>query len=191
MENHKVPWGFLLMYTCAGIIGPGFSFSQSNDITSLPSSENTGTIPPVLLRPQRGEAPRYPRDAVIGELGMGQAPEDAYVFARSLMTALLYENRNSRHLSPLGSDFWNGFFGTLTQIKPRKYRLGGGQEEPDGSTSFLFRFIGSAKGVAGELYLRKENNSWLLEEIILEKIRDIEKDEEPYTYDFSPYERFF
>ncbi|MDR0690191.1 MAG: hypothetical protein LBG08_08035 [Spirochaetaceae bacterium] len=144
-----------------------------------------------MLRPQRGEALRYPRDTVIGELGGGQAPDDAYVFARSLMTALLYENRNSRLLSPLGNDFWDGFFGTLKQVRPRKYHLGGGKEEPDGSTSFLFRFIGSNTAAAGELYLRKENNNWLLEEIILENVKNIGEGEEPYKYDFSPYERFF
>jgi hypothetical protein len=193
MCYYKVTVGVILISTCLYVIRPVSSFSQSNDTVLPPSVENTeiGVIPPVLLRPQRGEALRYPRDAVIGELGRGQAPEDAYVFARSLITALFYENRNSRLLSPLGSDFWDGFFGTLNQIRPRKYHLGGGKEEPDGSTSFLFRFIGSDRGVAGELYLRKENSSWLLEEIILENIKDIGKSEEPYKYDFSPYERFF
>ncbi|MDR0589784.1 MAG: hypothetical protein LBG25_04505 [Spirochaetaceae bacterium] len=144
-----------------------------------------------MLRPQRGEAPRYPHDTLIGALGQGQASEDAYVFARSLMVALLYKNRNSRLLAPLGSAFWDDFFGTLNRITPHKYHLGGGKEEPDGSTSFLFRFIGSGQGIAGEVYLRKENNNWILEEIILEQIKEIGQGEEPYKYDFSPYERFF
>lgn len=171
--------------------GPAFLFSQNSDIISPADNPGNGTIPPVLLRPQRGEALRHPQDVLIGELGRGQASEDAYVFARSLMVALLYKNRNSRLLVPLGSAFWDDFFGTLNQVNPRKYHLGGGKEEPDGSTSFLFRFIGNTQGIAGELYLRKENNNWYLEEIILEKIKNIGEGEEPYKYDFSPYERFF
>jgi hypothetical protein len=187
------------MVVCVGLLiggflcfsGPAFLFPQDNNTISPADNPGSGTIPPVLLRPQGGEALRYPRDVLIGALGRGQAPEDAYVFARSLMVALLYKNRNSRLLAPLGSGFWDDFFGTLNQVNPRTYHLGGGKEEIDGSTSFLFRFIGSGQAIAGELYLRKETNNWYLEEIILEKIKAIGEGEEPYKYDFSPYERFF
>ncbi|MDR1108821.1 MAG: hypothetical protein LBL19_07290 [Spirochaetaceae bacterium] len=192
METHKGRLGIFVMFACLCAGGTAV-FPQSNDRGAPPEIQNaeTGVIPPILLRPGRGEALRYPQDMIIGELGRGQAPEDAYVFARSLMVALFYENRNSRILSPLSSDFWDGFFENLRQVRPRKYHLGGGREEPDGSVSFLFRFIGSERGAAGELYVRKENNLWLLEEIILEPLRDIGSGKEPYKYDFSPYERFF
>ncbi|MDR2068560.1 MAG: hypothetical protein LBP71_01670 [Spirochaetaceae bacterium] len=191
MKRQKVAVMGLLIGGFLCFRGPGFSFSQGTDIISPTDNSGNGTIPPVLLRPQPGEALRYPRDLLIGTLGRGQAPEDAYVFARSLMVALLYKNRNSRFLTSLGTAFWDDFFGTLNQINPRKYHLGGGKEEPDGSTSFLFRFIGNSQGMAGELYLRKDNNNWVLEEIILETVKDIGEGEEPYKYDFSPYERFF
>ncbi|MFP3090698.1 hypothetical protein LQZ21_10265 [Treponema sp. TIM-1] len=191
MKRQMVAFMGLLIGGSLCFWGPDFSFSQSNDTIPAADIPSVGTIPPVLLRPQRGEALRYPRDVLIGELGRGQVAEDAYVFARSLMVALLYKNRNSRLLTSLGSAFWDDFFRTLDQVSPRKYHLGGGKEEVDGSTSFLFRFIGSGQGIAGELYLRKENNNWFLEEIILETIKAIGEGEEPYKYDFSPYERFF
>jgi hypothetical protein len=193
MKSYKIVFGLLLLGGGLIFFRPIFSFSQNNDTDTPSIIENTtnGTIPPVLLRPQQGEALRYPRDILIGELGRGRAPEDVYVFARSLMAALFYKNRNSRLLTPLGSAFWDDFFKTLDQVNPQKYHLGGGREEPDGSTSFLFRFIGSTQGIAGELYLRKEDTSWLLEEIILETIQNIGEGKEPYKYDFSPYERFF
>jgi hypothetical protein len=193
MQSYKIAVGILLAGGCLSFFRPIFSFSQDNEGEAPSFIENTanGTIPPVLLRPQQGEALRYPRDILIGELGVGRAAEDAYVFARSLMVALFYKNRNSRLLAPLGSVFWDDFFKTLDQVNPRKYHLGGGREEPDGSTSFLFRFIGNTQGISGELYLRKENTSWMLEEIILETAKSIEEGKEPYKYDFSPYERFF
>jgi hypothetical protein len=156
---------------------------------SGPSQE--GTIPAALLQPQRGEAPRFPQDVVIGELGPGEAQGEAYFFARALLSALIAENRDSAALSSLDGDFLEDIFASLKEITPRTYHLGGGREEPDGATSFLFRFIGREQGVSGELYLRAEGERWLPEDILLEEPRDISAGGDAYQYDFSPYERFF
>ncbi|MDR2103767.1 MAG: hypothetical protein LBP42_06680 [Treponema sp.] len=156
------------------------------------ASFQRGTIPAILLQPQRGEAPRYPRDVVIGELGPGDASEGAYLFARRLLSGLLTESRGSPPLSSLDGDFLEEIFAKLREINPRVYHLGGGREEPDGSISFLFRFIGREQGISGELYLRpSEDGRWELDDLIPEDPRDLLPGADDYHYDFSPYERFF
>jgi hypothetical protein len=150
-----------------------------------------GIIPQVLRQPRQGEILRYPQDTIIGELGRGQASEGAYNYAGNVLSALLLENRGSRFLSSRDSAFWDEMFANLTRIGSRKYRLGGGREEIDGNTSFLFRFIGREQGIAGELYIRREGDNWILDDIILERARDLPNRKESYKYDFSPYERFW
>ncbi|MDR2110972.1 MAG: hypothetical protein LBP32_06665 [Spirochaetaceae bacterium] len=149
------------------------------------------TIPEPLMRPERGEAPRYPRDMVIGELGRGDGSVEAYVFARRIMTALLGRIRDSRLLAGLDKAFLEEVFTALDGIKPQTYHLGGGREEPDGNTSFLFRFIGREMGIAGELYITGEEDAWRLDDLIIEEARDLSSEEGGYPFDFSPYERFF
>jgi hypothetical protein len=151
----------------------------------------TETIPEALRRPQWGEAPRYPRDVVIGALGRGQAGEGAYSFARNLMTALLSGKGDSDTFSALEPGFLDSFAAELDAIAAEKYRLGGGREEPDGSTSFLFRFIGRELSIAGELYLRLEEDIWRLEDLVFEPPRAVSEGAEGYQFDFAPYERFF
>jgi hypothetical protein len=79
----------------------------------------------------------------------------------------------------------------LGALEPRKFRIGGGREEADGSVSFLFRFISRDQGIAGELYLRQEEGIWLADDIILEEPQTSPIPGERYAYDFSPYERFY
>ncbi|MDR3160860.1 MAG: hypothetical protein LBU28_04515 [Spirochaetaceae bacterium] len=150
-----------------------------------------GVIPPILRQPRQGEILRYPRDAVIGELGRGQASEGAYNYAGNILSALLLENRGSRFLSGRDNAFWDEVFVNLAQIGPRRYRLGGGRDEIDGNTSFLFRFIGREQGIAGELYIRREGDNWMLDDIILERAQNLPNGKDAYSYDFSPYERFW
>jgi hypothetical protein len=153
---------------------------------------NAGTVfPDQIRRPSKGEDPRYPRDAVIGELGRGQASEAAYDFARKLLSALLGGTADSTVLSGLSAGVRTEITETLEAINAKKYRIGGGREEDDGSTSFLFRLIGREQGAAGELYLRREEETWQADDIILEEPRDILEGGEAYPYDFTPYERFF
>jgi hypothetical protein len=149
------------------------------------------TIPELFRRPSRGEAPRYPRDAGIGDWGRGSASEDAYVFARALLAALLQGEVDAESPGALSPGRWGELRESLGGISPEKYRIGGGRQEIDGATSFLFRFIGREQGIAGELYLRVAEEVWQVDDIILEDPRDATGKAEAYPYDFTPYERFF
>jgi hypothetical protein len=115
-----------------------------------------GSIPEELLRPRRSEAPRYPIDTVIGELGQGKAPKEAYEIARNAATAFLSGNINAPVLSPVSKVYLEGWMDMLNDVNPQIFRLGGGREEPDGSVSFLVRFAGRERGITGELFVRAE-----------------------------------
>jgi hypothetical protein len=185
MMNFRKALGGVIILVCVWPIIPAVSQEEA--------AENFygDIIPQALRRPQRGESPRYPRDAVIGELGRGTASEEAYLFARNLMQGILSGNPESGLLSGVDRAILEELFTNLGPIEPRQYRLGGGREELDGSTSFLFRFIGREQSMAGELYLLLEEETWRLEDIITEEARSVLEGGEAYKFDFSPYERFF
>jgi hypothetical protein len=155
---------------------------------------NQSSIPEALRQPQRGdETARYPRDAVIGELGQGAASEDAYRYARNLLQGALSLNRESTLLVGASPSQLEELFAGLEPLAPQQYRLGGGREEADGSTSFLFRFMGRDMSMAGELYIRFSDDAWKLDDIIVEEARALSDGGlmNTYKFDFSPYERFF
>jgi hypothetical protein len=114
------------------------------------------SIPQELLRPRRGEAPRYPVDMVIGALGQGDASPEAYATARKTAAALLAGNMNVPVLASVNKVFLEDCMTRLRGINPQSFRLGSGREEPDGSFSFLVRFIGREEGITGELFIRFE-----------------------------------
>jgi hypothetical protein len=155
------------------------------------AQETSTSVPDALRRPQRGEAPRYPKDTVIGTLGRGAAAEEAYTLARALLTALLRGNQDAPVLQELDPQMIQDYFTALEPIKPQKFRIGGGREEPDGSTSFLIRFVGREQWISGELYLNTEDTQWKVEELILEDPKDIQEKTETYPFDYSPYERLY
>jgi hypothetical protein len=132
----------------------GMSFSAAQDNFSGEGEMSRGSIPEALLRPQRGEAPRYPVDTVIGPLGRGESSAEAYLFARKVSAALTAGNRNDPSLSGMNSVSLEAFVSELSGISPQAYRLGGGREEPDGAVSFMVRFLGRDMGITGELYIR-------------------------------------
>jgi len=165
-----------------------------------------GSIPEELLRPKRGEAPRYPIDIVIGELGKGTASDSAFSFATYISNAFLSGNAENSALASVNSAVRNSILSSLEEIAPLSYRLGGGREEADGAVSFLIRFIGKDQAITGELYIRyvtrqrqgtdgevKTSGNWIFEELLLEeaKDRDVEQKESIYRHDFYPYERFY
>ena len=171
------------------LVSPGI-FPQEGEPGTAPAR----TIPDVLRRPDRGEAPRYPQDLVIGELGQGQAPEEAYRFARDLLAALTAGNKTAPVLEDSSVVLTEGFLEEILEeiesLQPRTYRIGGGRIEADGNVSFLIRFLGKAESISGELFVRQEEK-WLLDDIILEERRALAEIRDSYHYDFSPYERFF
>jgi len=158
-----------------------------------------GSIPEALLRPARGEAPRYPIDTVIGELGRGQATEAAFEFANLVCEGLIAGDLNDPALLTISSEERQRYITTLNTISPQNYRIGGGRQEADGAFSFLVRFIGRDHGISGELYIRFSTRPnrpaavWTFEDLLLDQARsrDVEQQESVYRYDFNPYERFF
>jgi hypothetical protein len=174
------------------------------------------TVPNDLRMPKRGEAPRYPQDIIIGELGRGEASQNAYSYAQNLLSALLRGDAKSAVLVNINASLLNSTLSNLKTINPQKVRLGGGREEDDGSTSFIFRFIGREQWIVGELYIRfgtmlprvseapEDTDSeeavrvertpvaqWNIDDIILDDATTTGASRETYPYDFSPYERFF
>ena len=178
--------GFLLVLS--------FLFPVFGDTQEPPPQDEgfgAGTIPDALRIPQRGEAPRYPQDVVIGELGRGMAPEEAYRHARLCLEALLSGDREAPALLEAGKALVDRLFEELEPIEPRQFRLGGGREEDDGTVSFLVRFLGREKGKAGELFLLPKDETWQIDELLLEEEQDLAEIREAYRFDFSPYERFY
>jgi hypothetical protein len=130
------------------------AFSQSQSVDEL---AQRGSIPEELLRPRREESPRYPIDTVIGPIGQGKAPAEAYGLARRIATAFLSGNINTPVLSSVNKVFLEGCMSALNIINPLFFRIGSGREEPDGSVSFLIRFAGREQGITGELYIRSRD----------------------------------
>jgi hypothetical protein len=198
-----------------GILGTAFSAAQNT--SSGEGEMSRGSIPEALLRPQRGEAPRYPVDTVIGPLGRGESSAEAYLFARKVSAALTAGNRNDPSLSGMNSVSLEAFVSELGGISPQAYRLGGGREEPDGAVSFMVRFLGRDMGITGELYIRFRESEpaaaepaeaaeaaeapaavartvpaiWIFEDLILEEPLERVTEEDTQRFDFPPYERFF
>ena len=172
-------------------------------------SISRGSIPEELMRPKRGESPRYPIDTVIGELGQGEAGDAAYSFANSLAAGFLSGEIEHPALSAVNTALRENYLSVLETIDAVSFRLGGGREEADGAVSFLIRFIGREQGITGELFIRYVTKqieevyedevknitvgNWTFEDLILEeaKSRDEEKKESLQRFDFLPYERFF
>ncbi|GMO31271.1 MAG: hypothetical protein Ta2F_06590 [Termitinemataceae bacterium] len=162
-----------------------FVFVQADD------DIDPSIIPKTLLRPIRSEVSIYPIDAVIGELGQGDADGISYSFARSVLGDLQKKASNSERLSILSDSTKKKLFEQVDGVIPRKYRLGGGKKEVDGTTSFLFRFIGREKELAGELYLLQKDGKWIVDDILTEDVKPLSQGEAINTYVFTPYERFY
>jgi hypothetical protein len=187
---------FSLFFPLVYVLGaPGDTDAPQNSPEIKQEDTWNGTVPEVVRRPQRGEAPRYPRDIVIGDLGRGDAPEETYTLAKNLLNALVSGNKTAPAISALDKNLAERLLTKLQPINPRKFRIGGGQEEADSGVSFLVRFIGREQWISGELYLKLEEGGqtrvWLTDDLVLEDQQDISASKEPYPYEFSPYERFF
>ena len=152
---------------------------------NLFSQEPSGAVPDLLRMPERSEAPRYAKDVIIGELGQGTAPDEAYHLAQNILSEALTGNDDS------GFGLSESLLQNLRSIKPKYYRLGGGRIETDGCVSFLLRFAGQEESIAGELFLREGRTAWFLDDLVLEEKRDLSQIRDGYRFDFTPYERFF
>ena len=160
-------------------------------------AQDGGMFPPDSVRhPRREETPRYPLDIVIGELGRGTAPYTAWLFANSFLDALIRSNRTSSVFSGIDDHLLSRLNTEMNDLKPDRYRIGGGRTEIDGSVSFLIRFLNQEKSMSGELYLAENRAasgeaSWRVDDFLLEESRDIASLNESRRYDFTFYERFY
>ena len=169
--------------------------------SQLVFSQDAGNhvAPNSLRRPHRGEAPRYPTDLVIGALGRGEASEGAYNFARNILSALMGNRREAPVFVDSATHITESLFDEINSFRPRTVRLGGGRVEPDGSISFLVRFISRDESLTGELFVRwigaSESSSgagrWILDDLALENRIALSDIRETFQFNFSPHERFF
>jgi hypothetical protein len=144
-----------------------------------------------IRRPRQGESPRYPEDSIIGELGQGEAPVESYRFVQELLQELLPKESRQEFVSNLPIDNTEGIINILQEIDPENVRIGGGREEADGSISFLLRFIGTNSWSGGEIYVSRSENTWIVEDLILDEPGEQNKTNGQYRFNFPPYERFF
>jgi len=189
-----------ISFICLSLLITAFAVSQEQ------GSVFRGSIPETLLRPARGESPRYPIDTVIGALGQGEASASAYFYANSVAAGLLSGEMGHPALSSVNSAVRESYLSALEVITPEKFRIGGGRPEADGAVSFLIRFIGREQAITGEIYIRYVTRqiqgegeevttvgSWTLEDLLFDEARDrdTEQKESSYRLDLFPYERFF
>jgi hypothetical protein len=169
------------------------SSALSANFTLFAQDEGSFTLPAEIHRPQYGEAPRFPTDYWIGELGRGEAGEEAYQFARRFVRELA-EGGNEQTPEHIKASLES-----LEGFEIRNIRIGGGRIEVDGSISFLVRFLGREEAVTGEIFLRQEQDPedaeasvWYLDDLILDQKRPMgENRYGPGNVDLTPYERFF
>jgi hypothetical protein len=164
-------------YIKAAALAAVFLLAAAN-LFSQDESPQRGSIPEELLRPSRGESPRYPIDTVIGELGQGNAPKEAYDCARRAADAFFRGTATASVFSSVDKVFIESCINALKTINPRYYRLGGGREEPDGSVSFLIRFAGRDEGIIGELFIRQEQKRIPLAVAPVETVPEAAQNEE-------------
>jgi hypothetical protein len=152
-----------------------------------------GVLPESLRRPEFVVEPLYPKDLSIGDLGPGSAPLEAYNYSRRVLSDLQQSKKTSELLATIPSETVDNIIVALGKNAPRKFRVGGGKEGVDGSTSFMFRYIGREEELSGAIYLRGQaGGKWQLEDIILEEPRSLEdakQSDNPYLW--LPYDRFY
>jgi hypothetical protein len=174
---------FLLLVVLL-VASPGFA--QNSETSSF-----SGVVPEILIRPTRETEWAYPFDAVIGQLGAGEVSAAANTYARGILRDLMRLNDKADTLKDLGPDLLGEAIAKVGEAEPRKVRIGGGRDEPDGSVSFLFRFIGSEKELSGELYIRSVAGTWKAEDIIFEDPQKLSGGSDSVNSTFTPYERFY
>ena len=192
---------YQLIFFCILLLSPVLAVSQDRD-----GGLSRGSVPEVVIRPGRGESPRYPEDTVIGELGRGSASEASFFYANSIGTGFLSGRLDHPALTSIDRLILESYFSALRAISPLSFRIGGGREEADGAVSFLIRFIGRDQGITGELYIRyvtrqiegedgapRSAGSWVFEDLLLDEAARVEtaNQENNNRNDFYPYERLY
>jgi hypothetical protein len=135
---------------------------------------------------------------ILGDLGACQAPEEAYTEAARIARRLL-DGKLPAGLDKLRAGLADDIKKNVLAISPTAYRVGGGRLEPDGSASFVFRFIGNGKNCAGEIYLEKDaKGAWLLDDLQFVDEKDIQaaqqqdaSQSDSQSTGTEPFQRFY
>jgi hypothetical protein len=170
------------------------SLAASTGFALFAQNGGSAALPAEIHRPQYGESPRFPEDYWIGELGRGDAGEEAYRFARQFVESLAAGKTEQAPAHIKTS------LEALADFEIRNVRIGGGRIEADGSVSFLVRFLGREEAVTGEIFFRQqeqntesaETEAWYPDDLVLDQKRPLgESRHGPGSEDLTPYERFF
>ena len=177
-----------------------FLLSQTMGQDNAFNAREGGSLPQELERPRHGEEPCFPIDYVIGVLGRCDASEESYRYARLIIAGLAAGNGKTSGVQ-FSEQKRLSVVQNISGLGTRSFRVGGGRVEPDGSVSYLIRFLGREKSITGELYLRKEEPEsesdenavfWLVDDLLLESPRSLSEGKfGPGGTDMTAYERFF
>ncbi|MDR2509453.1 MAG: hypothetical protein LBC77_02280 [Spirochaetaceae bacterium] len=166
---------------------------EKQEAEQKPVQTYTGVVPESVRRPEQLVNAVYPVDLSIGELGPGDATPEAYLYTRRILGEVQQGKEGSTLLSAIPELARRELIAQVKEITPRKYRVGGGIEQIDGSTSFMFRFIGREQELAGEVYIRAgDDGVWKLEDLLPEAPRSMSEARElDHPYSWSPYDRMW
>jgi hypothetical protein len=165
----KKPFCLALAVFCY-VTSAAFAQDAAAEPAAVEPMESAALVPSELRRPSGGESPRYPQDVVLGALGPGDAAPEAFAAAMDALGTLLSDS--AAKPGRLGEAGSAALQEALTAISPRKYRIGGGKAEADGSASFLFRFMGSTQYAPGEIYMVQEGETWVVDDIFIDPPED-------------------
>lgn len=157
------------------------------EMKSLSLNTDKGTVVPVktdLGIPAKNEIQRLPKDFFIGDLGQGIAPISAYTSVNTFLANLVQASQEKDLLRFLPKEEQEKIALLIRTITPNQFRVGGGKVEGENRYSFLFRLIGTSGSASGAIYTYLENNSWVIDDISLEK-------DDTITFDPLQYKHFF
>lgn len=156
------------------------------EMKSLSSDADKGTAVPVrtdLGIPEKNEIQRFPKDFFIGDLGRGIAPISAYTSVNTFLADLVQSSQDKSIVRFLPREEQERVYLLIRTINPNQFRIGGGKVEGENRYSFLFRLIGTSGSASGAIYTYLENNSWVIDDISLDK-------DDTITFDPLQYKHF-
>jgi len=158
-----------------------------------PKTDNKAAVmssPPDLLIPKSSESARIPFDFAIGLLGKGDASQSAYKFAKNFLEGMSSGSNDVRNYLEEAKKNEVERSKISKALLGLSVRIGGGLQEQDGLTSFLFRAIGKESSFSGELHLMQHEGSWYVDDLIVDDASPNLTSEGSSTFDPFSYKRF-
>lgn len=165
--------------------------AQDRPVMVKALSESPPTEGAHLFVPSVGETDVYPNDYAIGSL-RPKAPDDAYAFAKRFISDLTAGAPLADRFMEDGEAKAARLSQTLSELGGRvSARLGDAKSLPGGVVSYLVRFLSRTASVSGELYISAVASAYLVDEVILDKMIEVDKDGGEASYDPLRFDRFF